>query len=936
MTLTILRRTVGRLACLAAIVAAAPAAGAEFAKTPVNLDFGTSASPVKDVYDRLDVRSVYDGKVGWEDTGALEERDREGDDPLARDFVYSTRPATLTIALPDGTYHIEMLCGDRQYRHGRFAVKPSGMPAFQLPALQIDQYAEVTFYARSEKGRLGVSFFALEDIWLVNALTVKAVGPAGSPRSPRYRLSGGRKWFEAPLPETELTTPEVLRLRLIKKPRYDDRTYPAPPDYMRVLERFPLLAEANWTDSYQSLPNLGYAGGGDSGEFGMRSLGNFVFISALLATDPAYDPRPTGVSRERLLDLAKQSLNYMTRTHVTGDLKCTNGQAWGNHWQSAWWTGKMAAGVALLWDKLSVEERAAAERVIVFEADRHLTRRAPGGATGNTRSEENAWDTEVMAWALGLFPDHPNAPKWWRKLQDFAMNTLSAPQDREDARLVDHRPVRNQVYTENIHADFTIENHGAYHFCYMACPLHSLTWSWYGLDSLGHPVPQALSHHYTDVYDVIDKAFLFDGRFAYMSGKDWPRYAYGLYFIMPALVYMQQAHGDRDARLFERLRFRTFEREQIMNGDGTFFGPRFTRAYTASRAFEFETDAYANLGLCYLMHKRAAEKGIHPLEPSNPDDYQRRAAGTFVSEDSGFALSRSPKLFTSFSWRELLGGSPLGLFVPAGCDDMAEWGPYQLAGTFTIEGCDLRKRVIRHSESTFDGGFLTVGCMTYMRGEEAVLDHHLAFVSLPEEGIALLFDRGVASADVTVGAHEGLRLYVANDIFNSGRRTIESPQGRFDLWGGPHTSKTPQADVVRTLSVPWLTVDGRLSVIAVQADAPFVVQDVRGRRAAWSSIEYELVSLPLVTEPRSFRAGEVVRDSAFVLLAGDLKAAARLSAGCRSIPTGSSSVKCMLVPGPRAIAVNFGVQPASIRAEINGKSIQIDIGAESAVVKDTR
>ena len=98
------------------------------------------------------------------------------------------------------------------------------------------------------------------------------------------------------------------------------------------------------------------------------------------------------------------------------------------------------------------------------------------------------------------------------------------------------KPISEWVKTANVHDDFTIENHGAYHFCYMSCPLHNLAWSYYALRTARRSVPPQLWHHYREVWNALARTFLPDGRFAYLSGKDWPRYAYGLSFILPVTV----------------------------------------------------------------------------------------------------------------------------------------------------------------------------------------------------------------------------------------------------------------------------------------------------------------------------------------------------------------------------------------------------------------
>lgn len=905
----------------------------DYATLPANLDFGPASSPVNDVYDKVSASTFFDGKVGWVKPVLFEERDRGGDDDLTRDFVFSAQPATLRIALRDGDYIVTMTCFDKAASHSSFLVRAGEDKVRETPAIGVGEAAEIEIRAKAKNGVLDIEFRPKADIWLVNALTVRALAPGESFAGPRYKLSTSPQWCT--LGEARFDSPKVTTLRKVKKPDYHAGNYPDLSDYMRVLERFPLLAERGWHPDYNGLSDVGYFGDGDNGEMGLRSMGNFIFTCALLASDPRYDPSPSGVSREKLLDYARQCLRYMTRSHVTGDLKCGNGGQWGDQWQSSWWTGKMAAGARLIWDRLTPEERGGVERVVVHEADRDLGRTAPGGASRDTKSEENAWDTEAMTWACALFPDHPNAPKWWRKLQEFHMNTLSVSQDEEDSALVDFRPVKEWVSTENVHSDYTIENHGAYHFCYMACPLHSRAWDWYGLTSNGQPVPQSLFSHSTDVWNVIRRMFLYDNQFAYVSGKDWPRYAYGLYFIMPACVLMQEVYGDRDARLFERKRFETFEREQIMNSDGTFFGRRFTGNKMLSRPLEFETDTYANLGACYLMHKMSRKP---LLKPSDGGDFQRRVTGTLISKESGWALGRSPKVFTSFSWRELGGSFPMGLFIPAGCDDMADWEREQLAGSFAIEGCDPRRREIVHAEKEFSGGFWTVGRVAYLdQAGSAMLNQHLAFVSMPNEGIALLMDHAVAVTNIKVNSQEGLKLYLANDIFNSGVRKVAGSSGEFTLWGGDKTMKTLPEKAVHVVGDPWISVDGKLSFVALTSNSPFTVRDLRGRSAPWGSLEYEMIDLPYITEPHEFHSDGLVRYSVVVLAAGDGHLAGDISRHSKLIPSGSPDVRCAVVSKDGKhrwlVAVNFGDQPASTSAEVGAQTISFDVQPMSAEIR---
>lgn len=666
-------------------------------------------------------------------------------------------------------------------------------------------------------------------------------------------------------------------LAVLKRPAFGPG-YPALSDYMRVLERFPLYGERGWRGSYLGDPRLGFFGDPDSAEMGLRSMGNFVFVMSLLASDPSYDPAVTGISRRQVLDRARQCLDYMTRSHVTGDITCGDGKKWGNHWQSAWWTAKMALGARLIWAQLDSEQRQRVERVVTHESSRHLERKAPGGSFRDTKSEENAWDTEVMAAALALFPNNAAAPGWRAKLTEFALNSLSTLEDQTSSRIVDGRPLKDQVYTENVHADYTIENHGAYHTCYMSCPLHSLAWGYYALRSAKQDVPEAQFHHFVDVWERMKPTFL-ERRFAYVEGKDWPRYAYGMYFIMPALVALQQRFDDQSAREIERRRFRTFEDEQLSNADGSFFGKRFTQNQMMDRLAEYETDCYANLAVCYLMHKEHGKAMAAPAESA----FTSMVSGKHISEPAELAFVRSRDLFASFAWKTLSGRFPTAFFIPDGMDDSAEWGLGNLVGRIDVAGIDPKKATARHQESPTGSGFRTAGRLVYYSESDArpAYSHEITFVVDTLRKTALVDSRFVAHRDVDVTGIEGLRLLVQSDIFNGGKRRYLSDEGTklitFDL-----NASQPEKETITNVRVGdgWVNIDNRLGIVRLSGSDPFILRQSNRRNAPWGSIHYDALDCPAPESvPRSFVAGQEILHTRFLLIAGDARKCARLAAG---------------------------------------------------------
>jgi len=573
----------------------------------------------------------------------------------------------------------------------------------------------------------------------------------------------------------------------------------------------------------------------------------------------------------------------MTHAHITGGGACADGQPWGGVWQSSWWTTRMALGAKLIWDHLTEYERIAVERVVVYEADFQLPRIVPTGLAEDTKAEENAWDTEILATAMGMFPEHPHWALWGRKLCSFAYNTFSIAQDHHDDTLTDGKPLREWVHTVNLHSDFTLENHGAYHFCYVASPLHSLAWADYALRSQGITPPAALYHHVADVWWRVKTTFL-TKRFAYVSGQDWARYTYGAYFIVPALVWLQSRLADSDARAIEQARLQTLREEQRENADGSWFGRRFTQPHYGGQQAKYETDCYANIGLAYALHRL-----LHPNVAATPaEELPSHLNGCHVSPECGIAFVRTDKLFASFSWRTLTEPQPLALFVPLADESLAEWQANNLCGRVVLAFETPSAVWVRGMESK-DNGFVIQGTVIYRGRDGRILyTQELRYEVDAETQSARIRSRFVACSKIFVRRAEGLCMAIPNDRFNGYTRTVSSLTGkievRFDpaerpFWLRGHSLikrlfrrllREFQRDGCRhPIKGPWVNIDGKLGIVATGDNPGFLLRRPYGRNLPDGSLHYDLLYAPLLPLNRYYSAGEEIFSTDYLLLVGD-------------------------------------------------------------------
>lgn len=651
-------------------------------------------------------------------------------------------------------------------------------------------------------------------------------------------------------------------------------------DYLNSLGHFPRYLANAWRDLGD-----GRAFFGDAShlEAGMRSMGNVVFTAALLASDPAF---PMSVSdRQVLLRQAQAGLRYMTHGHVTGPGTCANGRQWGSVWQSSWWVTRMALGASLMWDTLEEPDKAAVERVIVFEADLQLSRIVPTGLFEDTKAEENAWDCEVLAVAIALFPAHEHHLAWYHKLCEFAYNTFSVAQDSESTTITDGKPLRDWVYTTNLHSDFTLENHGAYHFCYVASPLHSLAWADYALRSRRIKPPAALLHHVAEVWTRAKTTFL-GTRFAYVSGQDWARYTYGAYFIVPVLAWLQYHLHDGDAAAIEHIRVHTLLSEQQENNDGSYFGKRFTQPHYYGQTAKYETDCYANLGLAYCLHRLLSPQVI----PTKPERLEANCSGCHVSPECAIAFVRTPSLFASFSWRSLTEPVPQALFVPLADESLVEWQAHNLCGRIVLWQKVERVLWIRSMRRDQGNGFHIQGTIIYRgRNGRNLYNQEIDYEVMPDSHSARIQSRFIATTNLWVHRIEGLHLAIANDRFNSFRRTFYSENNHLEVIFNPNNKpiwlynrKLPYRLIRRWQRLTWndskkhiipgnwLNIDNQLGVISKQnLSTGFLLRSPLGRNLHDSSLHYDMLYAPLSWQNRQFKSGEEILTTDFLLVATD-------------------------------------------------------------------
>jgi hypothetical protein len=599
-------------------------------------------------------------------------------------------------------------------------------------------------------------------------------------------------------------------------------------------------ADKVWQESATD-PAAGYWGSGRSDQMneGIRAIAGMVLACGALVK---YDRALSDADRQDYLRKAQRAVRYAVTTHRIGSQKCTDGKPWGGSWQSAMWTATLGFGAWLIWDDLDPELRQGVERVVASEADRFLGSKPLTGRLSDTKAEETGWNMVCLALAPSMFPAHARAAAWKDKATEYMINTLSVPQDAQDQRVVDGRPISEWFAGANLHPDFTLENHGIFHPSYVGCSSYFMTQAAMYCTYGGRPIPQAAKHHLMDTWKMLQAIILPGGESAFPQGMDWE--LHGLSFIN---LYASLASYQKDA-LAARLENSCLQYlrawQMMRQGDLAVPGSRlgFTR-----HAICAEQAAYA-----YLAHQVFGP----PIKPMSARKTASTLRGVRQHGDVDFIAHRTGSKLVSFSWKNRL----MGMVVPIGPG--REANPHftvpitsGFVGSFelTPKG-DTKTKAVEHEWSESPNGFETTGSLLINGG---LLKQTLRVTSVGERAVVYQ-DRVTALADVTLSRELGAPLGIENDEVTGGRRVVYHRDGRTTF-----TWQQPRPAVA--LPGSWANVDGRLGVV-MGAGSGLSYQQASGydpRIAVCADVLYG----SFLDQPRPFKVGEPVAHRIVLLFA---------------------------------------------------------------------
>ena len=208
-----------------------------------------------------------------------------------------------------------------------------------------------------------------------------------------------------------------------------------------------------------------------NGEHDIRPLTHMVRTLAASIVLNIYDESITGVPIETAREMAVKLTKSLAKAHYGN----TEG-GWGNAWQSAYWAADVAHSGWLLWEHFSDKDKEYIQNCTVTEANRFINYNVPyyrdkSGKIvipGDSKAEENAWNSNILSVACAMMPNHENYNAWMYKNVELMISSFAKPSDVSSSKVVSGFKLSEILNGSNVNEDGTVINHNIVHPDYQA------------------------------------------------------------------------------------------------------------------------------------------------------------------------------------------------------------------------------------------------------------------------------------------------------------------------------------------------------------------------------------------------------------------------------------------------------------------------------------
>jgi hypothetical protein len=478
------------------------------------------------------------------------------------------------------------------------------------------------------------------------------------------------------------------------------------------------------------------------------------------------------------------------------------------------------------------------------ECNYELTRTIPTGYAGDTKSEENGWETNILSCALGLYPNDALSTQWYDRLRSFAINCYSHVNDATDLTVIDPayntKTVKDLYLGKNLYDDYTIQNHNYFHTSYQNVVLQELGESFLALKLFQNGISgtekwktNALMHNNQQVMDkVLNKLALADGELAMPNGNDWSLFLYDQIATFATLACFLK---DPNALMLENLAFKNIKARQSTTTDGSWL----LRPDVGARRMGVQAH---RLMMTWLMHEMSSTAGI---TPSAWENYRKKYENAELFSTQNVVRANTKDRFSCFSWSTGI-TSYTGYFTQNSPDKNKMIVPYKANNTGNILGWYTVSGKATNAAPVTSGIYDLKGNSYTMTGvintNDASLTNNFAIYSTP--GNAFIYiDHVKANAAVTITGARGGLLAISTDEFTKLKRTVYHQNGRYQTDG---TSAV-------TFASNWANIDNQIGIVT-PGNTSMAFADRAANNSVYTSKFYPYYS----TASRAVASGEVV------------------------------------------------------------------------------